>query len=435
MSVAYRSPGVYREEFLQPEVALPTGVPVFVGFAEAIAKLDVLPAGLQFPDATRLRYDFAQKRLVLSGVMTAEERDSLLALAADSAFRRAVERLFLSGQTVVALQRKQEFTENFLGLPTGYLTDAVSGFFENGGSRCYLARADAVDRTGLEEAIARLTTLTDLDLVAVPDAMTLQAEGQLDRAAVIQVQQQAIAHCGNQGDRLAILDALPGSSVAAVKQQRLDLLQNQKEPINAALYFPWLKNAQNRLVPPCGHVAGIFARSDAARGVFKAPANEQVRDSLDLEFAIDNTLQDELNPEHINCLRSFPGRGIRVWGARTLSRDPDWRYVNVRRVFLTLRRWIDSNMRWASFEVNSPRLWVRIQRELSVYLERLWQAGALQGQSPQQAFYVKCDAETNSPDRREAGELITEIGLAVAAPAEFLVVRIMHRAGGVEVSS
>ena len=438
MSVAYRSPGVYREEvFLQPEVALPTGIPVFVGFAAAIAKLDALPAGVQFPDAlpdalkTRLAHDVQQKRLVLNGVIALEDRDRLLALSPDPAFRKAISGLFLSGQAVVPLRRKQEFIENFLGLPTGYLADAVIGFFENGGSRCYLARADTLKdrKTALEEAIAGLTTLTELDLVAIPDAMTL------DRDAVIQVQQQVVTHCGKQGDRMAILDAIPGSSVATVKQQRLDLMRNQQEPVNAALYYPWLKNSQNRWVPPCGHVAGIFARSDAARGVFKAPANEAVRDALDLEFAIDNTVQDDLNPAHVNCLRSFPGRGIRVWGARTLSRDPNWRYINVRRVFLTLGRWIDANMRWASFEPNSPRLWVRIQRELSVYLDRLWQAGALQGQSPQQAFYVKCDAETNPPDRREAGELITEIGLAVAAPAEFLVIRIIHRAGGIEVSS
>ncbi|MGV0025328.1 phage tail sheath family protein [Phormidesmis priestleyi] len=444
MCATYRSPGVYREEvFLQPEVALPTGIPVFIGFADAIARLDALPSGVQFPDAlpdalkTRLHYDAAQKRLVLSSVMAPEDRDRLLALSPDLTFRKAVNGLFLSGQTVVALRRKQEFTENFLGLPTGYLTEAVIGFFENGGSRCYLARADTLKagKTALLEAIARLTPLTDLDLVVVPDAMMLQAEGVLDRDAVIQVQQAVVKHCGKQGDRLAILDALPGSSVAAVQQQRLAVLQNQIEPVNAALYFPWLRNAQNRLVPPSGHVAGIIARSDASRGVFKAPANEELRDALDLELAIDNTIQDELNPAQINCLRSFPGRGIRVWGARTLSRDPNWRYVNVRRVFLTLGRWISANLQWANFEPNSQRLWIRIQRELSVYLDRLWQAGALQGRSPQQAFYVKCDAETNPPDRREAGEVITEIGLAAAAPAEFIVVRIIHRAGGVEVSS
>ncbi|XHX78784.1 MAG: phage tail sheath family protein [Stenomitos frigidus ULC029] len=465
MSVAYRSPGVYREDvFLQPEVELPTGVPAFIGFADAIAKLNVLPAGVQFPDTlpavlkSRLRYDSKQKRLVLSGNLTPDDRDLLLALSPDSAFRKAVGGLFLNGQAVVSLRRKQEFTDNFLGLPAGYvadapagyLADAVIGFFENGGSRCYLARADSlnVSKTALIGAIALLSPLTDLDLVAVPDVMTLRVNGQIDQEAVIQVQQRVVQHCSSQdnrrkiqdelsaeGNRMAILDALPGSSAEEVKQQRLNLLQNQPEPVNAALYYPWLQNSQRRWVPPCGHVAGIFARSDAAHGVSKAPANEDIRDALDLEIPIDNTVQDDLNPAQINCLRSFPGRGIRIWGARTLSRDPNWRYINVRRVFLTLGRWIDSNMRWASFEPNSPRLWVRVQRELSVYLDRLWQAGALQGQSSQQAFYVKCDAETNPSDRREAGELVTEIGLAVAAPAEFLVIRIIHRAGGIEVGA
>ncbi|WP_199322287.1 phage tail sheath subtilisin-like domain-containing protein [Leptolyngbya sp. FACHB-321] len=444
MSATYRSPGVYREEvFLRAEVALPTGVPGFIGFADAMVKLDGLPTRMDFPTALpatlkpRLRYDSEQKRLVLSGNMTPDDRDRLLALSPDPAFQTAVGGLFLNGQAVVPLRRKQEFTDNFLSLPTGYIEDAVIGFFENGGSHCYLARANSlnVSKAALIGAIALLSPLTDLDLVAVPDALTLQINGQIDREAVIQVQQEVVGHCGTQGDRMAILDALPDSSSAAVKQQRLDVLRNQQEPVNAALYYPWLRNSQKRLVPPCGHVAGIFARSDAARGVFKAPANEEVRDALDLEIPIDNTVQDDLNPAQINCLRSFPGRGIRVWGARTLSRDPNWRYINVRRVFLTLGRWIDSNMRWASFEPNSPRLWVRIQRELSVYLDRLWQAGALQGQSSQQAFYVKCDAETNLSDRREAGELITEIGLAVAAPAEFLIIRIIHRAGGIEVSA
>jgi phage tail sheath protein FI len=169
-------------------------------------------------------------------------------------------------------------------------------------------------------------------------------------------------------------------------------------------------------------------------GVFKAPANEEVLGVLDLETNIDNSIQDQLNPEGVNCLRAFPGRGIRVWGARTLSRDPNWRYVSVRRLFLTLRRWIDLNMAWATFEPNELPLWVRIQRELTTYLTTLLRAGALQGATPAQAFYVKCDAETNPPDLREAGQVVTEIGLAPLAPAEFIVVRIIQRAGTTDVS-
>jgi phage tail sheath protein FI len=181
-------------------------------------------------------------------------------------------------------------------------------------------------------------------------------------------------------------------------------------------------------------VAGIFARSDTRVGVFKAPANEEIFGVLDLETSIDNSIQDQLNPEGVNCLRVFPGRGIRVWGARTLSRDPNWRYVSVRRLFLTLRRWIDLNMAWATFEPNALPLWVRIQRELTTYLTTLLRAGALQGTTPAQAFYVKCDAETNPPDLREAGQVVIEIGLAPLAPAEFIVVRIIQRAGTTDVS-
>jgi phage tail sheath protein FI len=257
----------------------------------------------------------------------------------------------------------------------------------------------------------------------------------------VQVQQHILTHCAEEGNRLAILDALPEATTAGVLEQRDRLTIGQAEPVNGALYHPWLRIVSgvvqrpvDRLVPPCGHVAGIFARSDARVGVFKAPANEEVLGVVDLETNIDNSIQDQLNPEGVNCLRAFPGRGIRVWGARTLSRDPNWRYVNVRRLFLTLRRWIDLNMAWATFEPNELPLWVRIQRELTTYLTTLLRAGALQGASPAQAFYVKCDAETNPPDLREAGQVVTEIGLAPLAPAEFIVVRIIHRAGATDVS-
>ncbi len=379
MPTAYKTPGVYREEiFLKPEVSLPTGVPGFVGFFRA---------------------------------RTPEDE--------------------VSAKSAIRLNRKEEFSDKFIGLPGGYLSEAIIGFFENGGTHCYVVRADPDAQnleTALKDALESLAPLDDLDLVAVPDAMTLA-----DSDAIIRVQQAVLKHCGTHGDRLAILDALPGSDTDSVIEQRNQVIAGQKEPLNGSLYYPWLKNTKGRLVPPSGHVAGIFARSDRSRGVFKAPANEELRDVLDLEITVDNSDQDRLNPQGINCLRTFPGRGIRVWGARTLSLDQNWRYINIRRLFLTLGRWIDRNMQWAAFETNSPQLWVRIQRELSAYLNQLWQAGALQGQTPDQAFYVKCDAETNPPESRDIGQVVTEIGLAASSPAEFLVVRIIHRAGSIEV--
>jgi phage tail sheath protein FI len=179
-------------------------------------------------------------------------------------------------------------------------------------------------------------------------------------------------------------------------------------------------------------VAGIFARSDARVGVFKAPANEELIGVLDLEFLVDAATQERLNPEGINCLRAFPGRGLRVWGARTLSLDANWFYINVRRLVLTLVRWINRNMGWAAFEANTPRLWNRIQRELNVYLGQLWDVGALKGASAAEAFYVKCDSETNPADEREEGRVVTEIRLAPSSPAEFVVVRIIHRPGAAQ---
>src|SRR5664280_991047 len=272
----------------------------------------------------------------------------------------------------------------------------VNGFFDNGGDHCYVMRADpAAGAAGLQDAILGLAPLNDLDLVAAPDIMTLRSGlGGPDKESIGRVQSALLAHCAELGNRLAILDALPGSAVSDVLDQREGLVSSQLEPVRGALYYPWLLTFSPRLVPPCGHVAGIFSRTDAKAGVFKAPANEEVLSVLDLETQIDNVVQDQLNPEGINCLRAFPGRGIRVWGARTISRDPNWRYVNVQRLFMTLRRWIDMNMGWAAFEPNEQHLWIRIQRELSAYLSRLLSAGALRGATAAEAFYVKCDTET-----------------------------------------
>jgi phage tail sheath protein FI len=387
----YQTPGVYKEESILASAApLQTGVPGFVGLIKAESKL-----------ADRLSQP-------------------------------------------VLLNRKSEFDTLFDNQPEihlvagSFLSEAVSGFFLNGGARCYVVCGRSEDEdiadTGskekaLEKALQTLSPLTDLDLIAIPDAMTLTVE------AAKRVQSEMLRHCEVQGNRLAILDALPGTTVDDVIRQRRDITMGLDEPINGALYYPWLKIDKGQLVPPSGHVAGIYSRSDARIGVFKAPANEEVLGALDLGITnesstiVDNQVQDRLNPEGINCLRAFRGRGIRVWGARTLSRDTEWRYINVRRLVLTLHRWIEFNMAWASFEPNTPQLWVRIKRELNVYLTELWQAGALAGQKAEEAFFVKCDSETNPPELRESGQSVTLIGLAPGRPAEFLIVRIVHHTG------
>ena len=369
----YRSPGVYLEPvFLKPEARLATGVPGFIGFANG------------------------------------------------------------TPNQPMSLHRKDEFL--FATPPDAFLAEAVTGFFDNGGTRCYVTLVEtgpSVDPiAAFAKAIESLGPLTDLDLVAVPDAMALD-----DDASVEQVQRAAIEHCAKHGDRLAILDAHPAATPAQVLEHRARLTVGELEPVSAALYYPWVvattATGTHRSVPPSGHVAGVVSRTDGEVGVFKAPANQEVFGILDLDVAVDSGVQDQLNPEGVNCLRAFPGRGIRVWGARTLSRQPEWRYVNVRRLFLTVRRWIDLNMTWATFEPNNARLWIRINRELGTYLTRVWQQGGLAGQTASEAYYVKCDAETNPAEVREAGQVITEIGLAPTVPAEFVIVRIIHREAAV----
>jgi hypothetical protein len=377
MALARNSPGVQREDFfLKPPARLATGVPGFVGFAEPR------------PDTKSIKPE--------SGVP-------------------------------FALHRKSELADNFSYPADGFLADAVAAFFDNGGDRCYVVGTAGFDEAGLRRGIDALAPFADLDLIAVPDAMALPDRERDSFLRVWGVQRHAVAHCAAQGDRLAILDSLSGSARDGLRAQRDFILGGQTEPVNAALYYPWLRTVEGKLVPPSGAVAGIYARTDARTGVHKAPANEELTGVTDLEINIDTSIQDELNPEGINCLRAFPGRGIRVWGARTISRDPSWRYVNVRRLVLTLRRWIALNMAWTGFEPNGPLLWIRIVRELRGYLTGLWHAGALTGDTPDAAFYVKCDTETNPPELRDLGQVVTEIGVAIVRPAEFVIFRISQK--------
>jgi phage tail sheath protein FI len=181
-------------------------------------------------------------------------------------------------------------------------------------------------------------------------------------------------------------------------------------------------------------MAGIYARTDNERGVHKAPANEIVRGALDLKYDITKGEQDILNPKGINCIRKFKNRGIRVWGARTVSSDPSWRYINVRRLFLMIEKSIEQGTQWVVFEPNDHRLWKRVARTITAYLMRIYRSGALFGETPEQAFYVKCDAETNPPENVDVGMMVCEIGLCPVKPAEFVIFRIgqMPAGGNVE---
>jgi phage tail sheath protein FI len=199
----------------------------------------------------------------------------------------------------------------------------------------------------------------------------------------------------------------------------------------AALYYPWIEipnqtgeGGPSRMVPPSGHMAGIYARTDNTRGVHKAPANELVRNSIGLEVQVTKGEHDLLNPIGVNVIRSFPGRGIRVWGARTLSSDPAWRYINVRRLFNMIEESIERGTQWVVFEPNDEFLWSRVTRDVSAFLRGVWRQGALFGSTPDKAFYVKCDAETNPPEARDLGQLVCEIGICPVKPAEFVIFRV-----------
>jgi uncharacterized protein len=202
-----------------------------------------------------------------------------------------------------------------------------------------------------------------------------------------------------------------------------------------ALYYPWIQVANPAtgeivLVPPSGHMAGIWARNDGERGVHKAPANEVVRGAIGLEVQISRGEQDTLNPNGINCIRAFPGRGIRVWGARTLSSDPAWRYLNVRRLFNYVEKSVENGTQWVVFEPNDMDLWERVKRDIGAFLTRLWMDGALFGETAEQSYFVKCDEELNPPAVRDVGQLIVEIGIAPVKPAEFVIFRISQSTGG-----
>ncbi len=183
-------------------------------------------------------------------------------------------------------------------------------------------------------------------------------------------------------------------------------------------------------MPPSGHIAGIWARNDNTRGVHKAPANEVVQGATGLAFNVTKGEQDILNPIAVNCIRAFPGMGIRVWGARTLASNASWRYINVRRLFNYVEKSIERGTMWVVFEPNTPFLWARVRRDVNAFLTGLWGTGALFGASAAEAFFVKCDEELNPPASRDEGKLIIEIGLAPVKPAEFVIFRISQWAGG-----
>lgn len=282
-------------------------------------------------------------------------------------------------------------------------------------------------RTGL----AGLAAVEEITIVCMPDLMSASNED------IAMYQKALVAHCEAMKDRIAILDAPRNLTPQQVKKWAKETLNVNSS--YAALYYPWVKvrnplangkGEKTMLVPPSGLVAGVYARVDRERGVHKAPANEDLFGVLDVERKITTPEQDTLNPDGINCIRNFPGRGIRIWGARTLAGgESEWRYINVRRLFCMLEESIYEGTQWAVFEPNDTDLWARLRRDIGAFLKRIWLQGALFGNTPEEAYYVKCDADNNPPETRENGELYIEVGVAPVKPAEFIIISFKQISG------
>jgi len=287
----------------------------------------------------------------------------------------------------------------------------------------------AADRTGF----AGLEAVDEVTMLAVPDLAAALQQEMITLEQFKSVQLAMIAHCELMADRVAILDPPPALNAQRIKEWRVDDAGYDSK--YATLYWPWLKimdplSGAPTFMPPSGTVSGIWARNDDTRGVHKAPANEVCRGVVSLETNITKGEHDQLNPVAVNCIRSFPGQGIRVWGARTLSSDPEWRYLNVRRLFNYVEESILRGTNWVVFEPNDYKLWESVTRTGESFLRRVWRDGALFGQTAAEAFFVKCDAENNPPENRDVGILTVEIGIAPVKPAEFVVFRISQFADG-----
>ncbi len=273
------------------------------------------------------------------------------------------------------------------------------------------------ERTGL----AAFEEIDNINIVCVPDENSSNLTG---------LTGEIVGHCERMKDRFAILQAKQSAGDVGKLEPPLDSKY-------AAFYYPWITvidpvTNNKMLVPPGGHIAGIYARSDTERGVHKAPANEVVRGAQELQFNIKKGEQAILNPKGVNCMRVFPGRGIRVWGARTTSTDPLWKYLNVRRLFLYIEGSIEQATQWVVFEPNNERLWARVKQSITQFLTTVWRDGALMGMTPDEAFFVKCDRTTMTQDDIDNGRLIVMIGIAPVKPAEFVIFRIAQWTGGSE---
>jgi phage tail sheath protein FI len=376
-----------------------------------------------------------------------------------------------SVNVAVAINNWTEFVNKFIRAATQStdLSHAVYGFFLNGGSRCYVVNV------GKDGSIAGGgKKRTGIDLLEEVDEVAIVCAPGYTRAEDYET---VLAHCEKLKDRFAILDAplevddidrLVKTATAPTAAQSKSKAQAAKDSTKdsgstdgtpagtappdglrprssdggyGAFYFPGI-TVRDPLSPkdlvdtyPSGFMAGVYARTDAETGVQTAPANRSLLGALNVKYRVTGEEQGELNQNGVNVIRFFPREGIRVWGARTLATSGEWKYLNVRRLFIMIEESIAISLRWSVFQLNDESLWKDITRDVKAFLTLLWRDGALVGKTPQEAFFVKCDAETNPPEVVDAGMVVCVIGLAPAKPAEFIVFRIGQHAGGTEVET
>lgn len=463
----YLSPGVYVEEFemgAKPVEGVSTSTVGFVGVTgleKTLPKANTMPSNADLTVSLKAVTD--QLKVAIAAETAKKESEVITAVEAMAALLDTLEievgkitdadkkmtaqtdlkainvihrkakavALFLTyADTATFVSSWADYVSKFGRYATDkYLAPSVYSFFVNGGKRCFVVSVKDVNgivgtsddnkgRTGLKS----LEEIDEVSILCIPGVTSDN------------VQSAMLSHCENMGDRFCIFDPAKGSTLTTIQTQKGKLISDKGM---GALYYPWVKTAvetvnaegkvvlENMLIPPSGAMAGIYARTDTERGVHKAPANEVVRGALELEKTITKGEQDILNPLGINCIRAFQGRGIRVWGARSIApKGSEWKYVNVRRLFLFLEESIDESTQWVVFEPNNEQLWARVVQTISNFLLGVWKSGALMGKSPEEAFFVKCDRSTMTQGEIDRGKLIVVIGLAPTKPAEFVIFKV-----------
>ncbi len=334
----------------------------------------------------------------------------------------------LDGDLTAPVHNYPEFEQRFGGAEplldgngnnvVNFVALGAKAFFDNGGRTLYVAPTPNWSVANFEQALTALESVPDIGLVAAPGYSTLAVDNYPEMSKAM------VRHAEKMRHRFALIDPPPG-------RRGFDLvhLRNQFSSNQAIMYTPWVRvddqsSSSTVTLPPSPFIAGIIARVDRQRGIYKAPANELIKDAIGLEQEVTDQEQTLLHPLGINALRYIPDKGYLVWGARTLSDDPEWKYVNVRRYFVYLEQSIAKGTQWAVSEPNAEPLWNDLQQSITQFMHNEWRSGGLQGAKPEQAFFVRCDRSTMTTQDLSEGRTVCMVGFAPLKPAEFIIFRV-----------